>query len=103
MSNIIGMKNSYQLDDGDELTIHFSAMVVPGTYFDPPEDEQGETTFKLNGIPVLRSELPSEVTDEVIAKLEATAVEDPSFRSDGRDSWDFAEDDRYEAAGVNDF
>ncbi len=71
--------NFYELEDGRELKILYTRVTDHATFNDPEESEDSETEFYLDGESVVREELPAEITDEIITKLEANASEDPKY------------------------
>lgn len=76
-----GYKNSYELSDGRMLTIKFACSTLRGGFHDPDETECSETDFFIDGEECTRDELPSEVTDELIERLEREADEDSGFEA----------------------
>lgn len=70
-------ENSHEMKDGRTLTIKFTRSTMEATFNDPEESEDSETRFYIDGLEVLREELPDDVTDEIIEKLELDAEYDP--------------------------
>jgi hypothetical protein len=78
-------KNTLELEDGRELTIRFYSETLPQSFDNPEEREDSETDYFIDGKPVDREDLPGEVTDEVLAELEADAIEDSNYDFSGSD------------------
>ena len=78
-------KNTLELEDGRELTIRFYTKTLPQSFNDPEEREDSETDYFIDGEPVDREDLPSEVTDEVLEELDSNAIEDSNYDFSGLD------------------
>lgn len=80
--NSQGYRGFHLLEDDRELVITFVNLSYPGSFNDPPDSENGEYTYKIDGKEVERDELPAEVTDELIERIANDAEPDPSFEED---------------------
>lgn len=67
--------NGTEPSDGSWFSIKFTTLTHPCAYGSHPDDDTSEVVFYINDESVVREELPSEITDEVIAKLVDAANE----------------------------
>lgn len=74
-------KSTKELTTGDYLHIYVFDTFLPATHYGPEEHKPLEYTLVLNAKPISREGLPSEITDEVIGELIASAKPCPE--------WDF--------------
>lgn len=75
-------KNSLELSNGNTLTISYTAW---GGGNNDPDADSSEVIFSIKGTPVLREELPPEVTASVIEELIFNASRDNDYDFGGSD------------------
>ena len=64
-------ENEVELEDGRMLTLRYRVKSLPGTFYDPPESEAGETKYWIDGVEVDDSEIP--LSYEELQRLEEDA------------------------------
>lgn len=75
-------ENSMELEDTRILRISYVIKREQSSY---DEDDQSETLFFLDRTLICREDLPAEITDDVITKLEDNASPDRNFDYGGPD------------------
>jgi len=72
-------KSSMELEDGSTFTIKWVDATMPATFHDPDESLDDEYKYFIDGEEIDESDIPDEVTDDVLDRLKETAEFDRSW------------------------
>ncbi len=73
-------KASVELSTGDMFELRWCESELPQTFDDPAETEEYDVRYYLNGKKIEESELPDEVTEDVLDRLRERAETDTSYQ-----------------------
>lgn len=71
--------NSMELEDGSTFTIKWVDATMPATFHDPEESLDDKYKYFIDGEEIDESDIPDEVTDDVLDRLKETAEFDRSW------------------------
>jgi hypothetical protein len=80
--------NEMKLSDGRRLFIEFDAHEVAATFHDPGESDESDPRFFIDGDAADWTDVPDEITAEIIEELKSNATADPDYYFDPPDEFD---------------